>query len=294
MSNKKGKSFLGGKKQTKIEHKSKLEAAQKLIDPNPKKPRASKPKVEPKNDESEDRPTKRATKINPIISSKKRKRDEDDSTSDQPKPKKQKTTKKKGDENKSTTTASISPIFFDTPADLRAWFAENASTASELSLGIRKKASGEPSVNWKQAVDEALCYGWIDGRANSIDEKTYRQRFTPRRQGSIWSAVNIARVAVLTEEGRMTPAGLAAFERRIEARSVIYSHEQKGPITLAPEQEAIFRENKKAWAYFEKQPQGYKRRSLWHVISAKRAETKESRLTKLIDASARMERLNMF
>lgn len=236
----------------------------------------------------------KSTKINARNSSKKRKREKDDDSASKP-TKKQKTTDKKAAKTTTTTQNDTpTPIFFDTPADLRAWFAENADTAPELILGMRKKASGEPSVNWKQAVDEALCYGWIDGKANGIDEKTYRQRFTPRRKGSIWSAVNIARVAVLTEEGRMTAAGLAAFEKRTEAKSAIYSHEQKGPITLPPEQEAIFRENKEAWAFFEKQPAGYKRRSLWHVISAKRAETKESRLTKLIEVSARKERLPMF
>lgn len=233
--------------------------------------------------------TNKATSINSINSSKKRKRSSNVDDGEFTPTKKQKTNK-----NSSNATDVPTPIFFDTPADLRVWFEENASTATELILGMRKRASGLPSVNWHQAVGEALCFGWIDGKANGIDEFTYRQRFTPRRQGSIWSAVNISRVETLIAEGKMTPSGLAAFEKRTEARSKIYSHEQTGPITFTPEQEATFREEKDAWEFFQKQPPGYKRRTIWHVISAKRAETQQSRLSKLIEASVQLKRLNMF
>ena len=146
------------------------------------------------------------------------------------------------------------PLFFETPAELRDWFDANHATASELWLGSYKKATGKPSVKWSEAVDEALCVGWIDSVRYSLDAERSAQRFTPRRKGSNWSAVNIAKVAELTEQGRMRPAGLAAFEARTEARSGVYSYEQRHLAKLEPEEEATFRANEAAWAWWEAGP----------------------------------------
>ena len=135
------------------------------------------------------------------------------------------------------------PLVFETPAELRDWFDANHETASELWLGSYKKATGKPSVQWSEAVDEALCVGWIDSVRYSLDAERSAQRFTPRRKGSNWSAVNIAKVAELTAQGRMRPAGLAAFEARSDDRTAVYSYEQRHEAAFAPEDEARFRAN---------------------------------------------------
>ncbi len=173
------------------------------------------------------------------------------------------------------------PIFFESAADLRAWFENNHHSAPELWLSIRKKGSGLPSVTYREAVDEALCFGWIDSAMKSIDEASYRQRFTPRKKGSIWSAVNIARVEELTRSGRMHPAGLRVFEERDPAKANRYSFEQ-GEIQLSSEQEASLRANEAAWSFFQSQPPSYRKPALWWVISAKKEETRQRRLAALI------------
>ena len=147
-------------------------------------------------------------------------------------------------------------------------------------------------MTWPEAVDEALCVGWIDAVRKRIDEQRYQIRFTRRKPASNWSAVNIARVAELTAQGRMQPAGLAAFERRVESKSRIYAYEQKEAAALLPEDERLFRRHKKAWAYFEQQPPGYRHQLLWRIASAKRPETRAKRLAELIEASAQGRRLD--
>jgi len=178
------------------------------------------------------------------------------------------------------------PIFFATPTEMRVWFDANHETAEELWLGQYKKATGKPSVTWSEAVDEALCVGWIDSIRYSLDAERSAQRFTPRRKGSNWSAVNIAKVAELTAQGRMQPAGLTAFEARSEARSGVYSYEQRHIAAFAPEDEARFRSDAAAWDWFEKRPASYRTAATYWVVSAKRPETRARRLATLIEDSA--------
>ena len=181
-------------------------------------------------------------------------------------------------------------VFFPDAAALRAWMEENHDKAGELWLGLRKKKSGLPSVTYKEAVDVALCFGWIDGVVNGIDETSYRQRFTPRRKGSIWSAVNIARVEELTRQGLVHAAGLEVFRNRDPAKANLYSFEQ-GDVRLDDAQEAAFRANGKAWAFFEAQPPSYRKPAIWWVISAKKDETRERRLATLVAESEAGRRL---
>jgi len=180
----------------------------------------------------------------------------------------------------------MEPTFFATPDEFRAWLQEHHATASELLVGFHKKDSGRPSITWPRAVDQALCFGWIDGVRRRIDDASYSIRFTPRKARSTWSAVNVRRVGELTAEGLMHPAGLAAFERRSAARTAIYSYEQRRGAELDAERERRFRANERAWAWFEAQPPSYRRTATHWVISAKRAETRERRLERLIADSA--------
>jgi uncharacterized protein YdeI (YjbR/CyaY-like superfamily) len=183
------------------------------------------------------------------------------------------------------------PTFFETPADFRAWLEEHHESEKELLVGFYKKGSGRPSITWPESVDEALCFGWIDGIRRGIDEESYSIRFTPRKPTSNWSSVNVARVAELTKEGRMRPAGTAAFERRSEARSGIYSYEQRKEAKLEPAQQREFEAHPKAWAFFNDQPPGYRRTATHWVVRAKREETRAKRLATLIEDSAAGRRL---
>jgi uncharacterized protein YdeI (YjbR/CyaY-like superfamily) len=176
----------------------------------------------------------------------------------------------------------LKPKFFATPADFRAWLEKNHSRVSELQVGFHRKASGRPSITWAEAVDQALCFGWIDGVRRSVDDESYQIRFTPRRARSIWSAVNVARVEELTKLGLMQPAGVAAFEARRADRTGIYSHEQREAAKLTRPQEKRFRANAKAWKFFQAQPPGYRRQATWWVVSAKKEDTRERRLDTLI------------
>ena len=178
------------------------------------------------------------------------------------------------------------PIYFDSPAEFGAWLERHHETETELWIGYWKKATGKPSLTWSQAVDEALCFGWIDGVLRGIDDQRHIQRFTPRKPASNWSAVNIAKVERLRAEGRMRPAGEAAFARRREDRSGVYSFEQSDEPRLEPAQEARFKADAAAWEYFIGRPPSYRRPALWWVISAKRPETRERRLATLIEDSA--------
>ncbi|HZE26873.1 MAG TPA: YdeI/OmpD-associated family protein [Terriglobales bacterium] len=175
--------------------------------------------------------------------------------------------------------------FFATPADFRAWLDQHHVSEQELSVGLYKKDSGKPSITWPQSVDAALCYGWIDGVRNSIDEISYRIRFTPRKPTSIWSAVNVKRVAELTKLGLMCPAGVIAFEARKGDKTGIYAYEQRKSAKLSRAYEQQFRANKKAWNFFQSQPSWYRRTAAYRVISAKREETRLKRLAQLIEDS---------
>jgi uncharacterized protein YdeI (YjbR/CyaY-like superfamily) len=182
--------------------------------------------------------------------------------------------------------------FFATPADFRRWLEKNHDKVPELLVGFYKKGSGKPSITWPESVDEALCFGWIDGIRRTIDDESYSIRFTPRRARSVWSNVNTKRVAELTKQGRMHAAGLAAFKARDPKRSGIYSFEQREKDQkLGATYAAKFKANKKAWAFFQAQPPGYQRlASLW-VMSAKKEDTKLRRLAVLIADSAAGRRI---
>ncbi len=183
------------------------------------------------------------------------------------------------------------PIYFTSPDELRDWFDANHQTATELWHGSYKKAAGKPTVTWSEAVDEALCVGWIDSVRYSLDPERSAQRFTPRRKGSNWSAINIAKVKELTAQGRMRPAGLAAFEARTEERSAIYSYEQLHLAALAPDEDAAFRANEMAWDRFQALPPSYRRTAIYWVVTAKKPETRVRRLATLIEDSAAGRRL---
>ena len=180
----------------------------------------------------------------------------------------------------------MEPTFFATPDEFRAWLQEHHATASELLVGFHKKGSGRPSITWPQSVDQALCFGWIDGVRRRIDDASYSIRFTPRKARSTWSAINVRRVGELTAQGLMHPAGVAAFERRSDAKTAIYSYEQRQAAELDPEQKRRFKANKPAWAWFRAQAPSYQRTATYWVISAKREETRERRLQRLISDSA--------
>ncbi len=177
------------------------------------------------------------------------------------------------------------PVFFPTPADFRAWLAANHGTEELLWVGYYKKATGRPSITWEESVEEALCFGWIDGLRRSIDDEAYQIRFTPRRPRSIWSAKNVATIERLIAEGRMAPAGLEAWEARDPGKVQRYSFEQEQP-AFDEEQEARFRADTEAWAFWLEQPAGYRKQATWWVVSAKRADTRARRLETLITDSA--------
>ena len=183
-----------------------------------------------------------------------------------------------------------SPRFFRKPADFRAWLDRNHERVSELWVGFYKRDSGKPSITWPESVDEALCVGWIDGIRKSIDDVSYVIRFTPRKPVSIWSNVNIAKVKQLIEQGRMRPAGIAAWERRDEKQSGIYAFERKAA-TFSAEALQQFKVHETAWRFFEAQPPGYRRLAAHYVSSAKREDTRVRRLAVLIERSARGERI---
>ena len=184
------------------------------------------------------------------------------------------------------------PVFFEDAQAFRAWLAAHAHTARELLVGFHKVGTGTPCMRWSESVDQALCYGWIDGVRKRVDDATYTIRFTPRKAGSIWSAVNIDKVAQLLAQGLMTPAGEAAFAQRLDYRSRVYSHERATPAELDPADLARFQANVAAWAYFDACPPGYRRRVLHVVTSAKKAETRAARLDRLIEACAQGRRLD--
>ncbi|MGH3005729.1 MAG: YdeI/OmpD-associated family protein [Gaiellaceae bacterium] len=179
----------------------------------------------------------------------------------------------------------MKPTHFAAPSEFRAWLEEHHATAAEVWVGFYKKGTGKPSMSWSEAVDEALCFGWIDSRQQGVDDESYVIRFTPRKPRSNWSLVNIRKVEELTREGRMRPAGLETFERRSGDRSGIYSYEQRKAAALGEAFERRFRDNAKAWEFFQAQAPSYRRTAVWWVVSAKQAETREKRLVTLIEDS---------
>jgi uncharacterized protein YdeI (YjbR/CyaY-like superfamily) len=184
------------------------------------------------------------------------------------------------------------PKFFKTAGEFHEWLLTNHSSQSELLVGFHKKDSGKTSVTYAEALDEALCFGWIDGVRRSVNATSYTIRFTPRKPKSIWSLVNVRHVERLTTEGRMQPSGLAAFALREDKRTGIYSFENK-PRELSPEYQKQFKGNKKAWEFFQAQPGYFTRTSIFWVMSAKKDETRNRRLQQLIDASANGVRLGV-
>lgn len=174
--------------------------------------------------------------------------------------------------------------FFPTQADFRRWLGENHDQESEIIVGYYKVKSSKGGMTWSESVDQALCFGWVDGVRRRIDDESYCNRFTPRRANSNWSAVNIAKVADLTEKGLMKPAGIAAFAKRTETRSKIYAYENELK-QFSDEFEKLFRANEKAWEFYEKQANWYKKQMVNWVMTAKQEATRKSRLEKLLGES---------
>lgn len=178
----------------------------------------------------------------------------------------------------------MKPKFFITQEDFRRWLEENHASETELLVGFYKVGTSKPSMTWSESVDQAICFGWIDGVRRKVDEESYSIRFTPRKKNSVWSAVNIAKVAELTEKGLMKSAGIAAFEKREEKKSKIYAYEQEAS-ELSAEFEKRFKKHKKAWDFFQNQANWYKKQMIHWVMSAKQETTRERRLEKLIGES---------
>ena len=186
----------------------------------------------------------------------------------------------------------MKPTYFPTEADFRRWLEANHATEPELLVGFWKKSTGKPSIDWPQARDQALCFGWIDGIRRSLGDEAYTIRFTPRRKGSIWSKVNVDRFNALKAGGQMTAAGEQAYEEN-KHKSGVYSYER--PVaSLTDDEIKLFRKNKTAWADWEKRPQGYRRSALGWIAGAKRPETRAKRLAELIAVSAEGRRLPQY
>ena len=186
---------------------------------------------------------------------------------------------------------TMKPIFFKTPAEFRAWLKKHHATADEIIVGYYKKASGKQTMTWQESVDEALCFGWIDGIRRKYGEDSYGNRFTPRRTGSNWSAININRVEELTKLKRMQPAGLAAYAKRSEARSRVYAYEQSDVLPLDAALEKKFKANKKAWAFFQGQAPYYRKIITRWLNSAKAEDTRLRRLAKLMASCEQGKRM---
>jgi uncharacterized protein YdeI (YjbR/CyaY-like superfamily) len=184
----------------------------------------------------------------------------------------------------------MEPTFFATQEAFRKWLEENHKEQKELLVGFYKVNSGKPSMSWSESVDQALCFGWIDGVRKSIDKDSYTIRFTPRKPSSIWSTINIKKIEDLTQAGLMKPEGLKAFSLRTESRSNIYSHE-KEPVPLDDAYVKQFKNNAVAWEFFEKQAPSYKKVMIHWIMSAKQEKTRQSRLEKTIAESEKLKRV---
>jgi uncharacterized protein YdeI (YjbR/CyaY-like superfamily) len=186
----------------------------------------------------------------------------------------------------------MKPRFFSSPDQVRNWLEKNHDSASELLVGFYKKTSGKKSITYAEALDEALCFGWIDGVRKSVDDSSYTIRFTPRKAKSIWSLVNVRHVGRLKKQGRMTPSGLQVFAKRDPKKTGIYSFENR-PRELSVSYEKRFRENKKAWKFFQEQPPFFRNTATFYVMSAKKEETQIRRLEQLIASSEKGLRLGV-
>ena len=184
----------------------------------------------------------------------------------------------------------MTPTFFQTPSAFREWLEQHHAKADALWVGYYKKGSGKQSITWPESVDEALCYGWIDGVRKSIDDISYTIRFTPRKPDSIWSSVNIKRAQALIEQGQVRPAGLKAYQARKENKSGIYSYEQRS-VDLEEPYNRLLKTNAAAWRFFQAQPASYRKAVSWWIISAKKEETRLKRLEKLMAYSAQGQRV---
>jgi uncharacterized protein YdeI (YjbR/CyaY-like superfamily) len=185
----------------------------------------------------------------------------------------------------------VSPAFFETALHFRAWLEVNHASATELIVGFRKAGTGMPSMTWPESVDEALCFGWIDGVRKKIDEKSYQIRFTPRKKDSIWSLVNVNKARELTKQDRMRPTGVAAFEARNQDKTGVYAFEREKPAELAAVEVREFKMNRLAWKYFESVAPSYQRVITHWVVSAKQPATRARRLEQLIQACAEQRRI---
>lgn len=179
----------------------------------------------------------------------------------------------------------MGPKFFTTQMAFRKWLEKEHANAAEICVGLYRKSTGRPSITYPEALDTALCFGWIDGVRRSLDDETYTIRFTPRKRGSPWSMVNIRRVRELIALGQMHEAGLKAFEGRDEQQAARHSQE-RSTAKLSDEDERAFRANPAAWEFYSRQTPSYRKIAAWWVMSAKREETRRKRLLTLIDASA--------
>jgi uncharacterized protein YdeI (YjbR/CyaY-like superfamily) len=182
------------------------------------------------------------------------------------------------------------PTYFKSADAFRAWLETNHASVTELWIGFYKKDSGKGGITYAEALDEALCFGWIDGVRKRVDELSFTQRFTPRKSTSVWSLINVGHVKRLTKAGRMKPPGLKAFALRSAAKTGIYSFENR-PKELSPEMQRQFKSDKAAWEFFQKQPPGYRRLASFFVMSAKQEETRQRRLVRLIADSKQGRRM---
>ena len=188
-------------------------------------------------------------------------------------------------------THNFAPKFFENAEAFRKWLDANAASTPQLLVGFYKVGSARPSMTWPESVDEALCYGWIDGVRNRIDDESYSIRFTPRKPTSIWSAINIAKFEQLLEKGRMQPAGVIAYSYRRDKKSKVYAYEQPQVAELSAVELQQFKKSEEAWQFFEATPTGYKKTVLHWVTSAKKLETRALRISSLIEACSSGKRL---
>lgn len=184
----------------------------------------------------------------------------------------------------------MTATFFETQSAFRKWLKKYHKKEKELLVGFYKVGSGRPSMTWPQSVDQALCFGWIDGVRRSIDKESYSIRFTPRKSTSTWSAINIKKMEALHQAGLMTPEGQKAFGLRTESRSKVYSHENE-PADLDPGYEKQFKRNKLAWNFFKEQAPSYKKLVIHWIMNAKQEKTRMSRLEKAIAESEQQRRM---
>ncbi|MBP6185045.1 MAG: YdeI/OmpD-associated family protein [Saprospiraceae bacterium] len=189
-----------------------------------------------------------------------------------------------------TIDKNLKPTFFTSPEEFRSWLEKHHKTESELIVVFYKVATGKATMTWSESVDQALCFGWIDGITRSIDKESYCIRFTPRKPTSIWSTVNIKKMEKLTRDGLMTPAGEKAFSLRKEDKSNIYSHE-KEPVPLDPHYVNQFQNNKTAWEFFIQQAPSYQKVMIHWIMSAKQEKTRQNRLDKMIKMSEMRKRV---